>query len=85
MRLVFKVLIFFFVIYTGFMVYIVLKSMENTVSSEGGENTCVNSELKEAWEADLERNCKDTNCIQMYNCVPSECICLNNTCILKKI
>ena len=106
MRLVFKVILFFFVVYTGLMVYMVVKSASNTVQSikycetgedcvqvkafccgceQGGENTCINHQKQEAWDADLGSKCGNVMCIQLYNCVPSECQCINNTCVLKKI
>jgi len=49
----------------------------------GGENTCINKNYVEAWENSLNSRCKGVACITLYNCVPSSCECINNTCVLR--
>jgi len=106
MKLIFKIILIFFVLYTGMIVYVIIKSNSSAVPnikycetpddcvevkasccgcSVGGENTCITSIKQEAWEADLGRQCSNVMCIQVYNCVPSDCQCINNTCVLKKL
>lgn len=102
MKLLYKVVLFFFILYSVMMVWIIFtyepvtqqllrycESDQDCVQvrasccscSEGGEDTCINSNYQEMWENSMSKDCRNVACIQVYNCPDASCQCINNTCV----